>query len=202
MPALRSPEDLLTTELKQIHSAERQLSRALPRLAKQVDSDRLREMLDRRREQGAGLIERIEEALEEMQTTKARQKNIIAEALIEDVNEHLDDIEEDAMIDAFVLAAVQKTEHYCIAAWGTAAALARLLEEDEIVQTMEQALEEGKRLDEEMTKLAEEEINPRMLEDEDEGEEEEEEREDDGKSSSNNKRRAHAGASQNGGGRK
>src|SRR5919205_755278 len=172
MPALRSPEDLLAMELKQIHSAERQLSRVLPRLARQVDSDRLRELLDRRREQGAGLIERIEDALEEMQTTKGRQKNIIAEALIEDVNEHLGDIDEDAMIDAFVLAAVQKTEHYCIAAWGTAAALARLLDEDEVVQTMEQALEEGKRLDEEMTKLAEAEINPRMLEDE-EGEEDE-----------------------------
>ena len=75
------------------------------------------------------------------------------------------------MIDAFVLAAVQKTEHYCIAAWGTAAALARLLDEDEIVQTMEQALDEGKRLDSEMTKLAEEEINPRML-DEDEQDDE------------------------------
>src|SRR3954447_5727911 len=173
MPALRSPEDLLALELKQIHSAERQLSRALPRLARQVDSDRLREMLDRRREQGAGLIERIEDAVEEVETTKARQKNIVAEALIEDFNEHLGDIEEDAMIDAFVLAAVQKTEHYCIAAWGTAAALARLLDEDEIIRTMEQALNEGKRLDEEMTKLAEEEINPRML-DEEEGEEDEE----------------------------
>ena len=194
MPALRSAEDLLTTELKQIHSAERQLSRALPRLAKQVNSDRLREMLDRRREQGAGLIERIEDALEEMQTTKARQKNIIAEALIEDVNEHLDDIEEDAMIDALVLAAVQKTEHYCIAAWGTAAALARLLDEDEIVRTMEQALDEGKRLDEEMTKLAEEEINPRML-DEEEGEEDEE-------APSDNRRKESVGAGQNGNGRR
>ena len=174
MPALRSAEDLLAMELKQIHSAERQLSRALPRLAKQLDSDRLREMLERRREQGAGLIERIEDALEEMQTSKARQKNIIAEALIEDVNEHLDNIEEDALFDAFVLAAVQKTEHYCIAAWGTAAALARLLDEDELVRTMEQALDEGKRFDEEMTKLAEQEINPRMIEDE-EGEEEDDE---------------------------
>src|SRR3954447_2224199 len=204
MPALRSPEDFLALELKQIHSAERQLSRALPRLTRQVDSDRLREMLDRRREQGAGLIERIEDALEEMQTTKARQKNIVAEALIEDFNEHLGDIEDDAMTDAFVLAAVQKTEHYCIAVWGTAAALARLLDEDEIVQTMEQALDEGKRFDAEMTKLAEEEINPRML-DEDEGEEdgeelEEDDEEEDEEESSNDKRRAQAGADQNSGG--
>src|SRR3954470_1039218 len=200
MPALRSAEDLLAMELKQIHSAERQLSRALPRLAKQLDSDRLREMLDRRREQGAGLIERIEDALEEMQTTKARQKNIVAEALIEDINEHLGDIEEGAMTDAFILAAVQKTEHYCIAAWGTAAALARLLDEDEVVQAMEQALEEGKRLDAEMMKLAEEEINPRMIEEdeEDDGaeEEDEEDGEEDEEASSDNQRRALAGGGQ------
>src|SRR3954471_7730039 len=204
MPALRSPEDLLALELKQIHSAERQLSRALPRLARQVDSDPLREMLDRRREQGVGLIERIEDALEQMQTTKARQKNIVAEALIEDVNEHLGDMEEDSMIDAFVLAAVQKTEHYCIAAWGTAAALARLLDEDEVVQTMEQALDEGKRLDAEMTKLAEEEINPRMVDEDEEAEEEDEEPEEDGEedeeASSDDKRRAQAGGDQNAGG--
>jgi ferritin-like metal-binding protein YciE len=207
MPALRSAEDLLATELKQIHSAERQLSRALPRLAKQVDSDRLREMIERRREQGAGLIERIEDALEEMQAPKARQKNIVAEALIEDVNEHLGDIEEEALLDAFVLAAVQKTEHYCIAAWGTAAALARLLDEDEVVRTMEQVLDEGKRFDEEMTKLAEEEINPRMIEDgEEEGEEDEdlegEEEVEDEESSSNNKPKERASAGQNGNGRR
>ncbi|MGD9614438.1 MAG: ferritin-like domain-containing protein [Alphaproteobacteria bacterium] len=209
MPALRSAEDLLILELKQIHSAERQLSRALPRLARQADSDRLREMLERRREQGAGLIDRIEDALEEMQATKARQKNVIAEALIEDINEHLDTIEDDALIDAFVLAAVQKTEHYCIAAWGTAAALARLVEEDEIVQTMEQALDEGKRFDEEMTKLAEEEVNPRMIEGENkEGEEDGELEEEDGEAedeeeeSSSNKREERAGAGQNGNGRR
>ena len=76
MPALRSPQDMLVTELKEIHSAERQLTRALPRLTKQVSSERLRDMLEQRREQGAVLIERIEDALEDMQTTKARQKRV------------------------------------------------------------------------------------------------------------------------------
>jgi ferritin-like metal-binding protein YciE len=161
-------------------------------------------MLDRRREQGTGLIERIEDALEEMQASKARQKNVIAEALIEDVNERLDDIEEETLIEPFVLAAVQKTQHYCIAAWGAAAALARLLGEDEVVRTMEQALDEGKRFDEEMTKLAEGEINPRML-DENGAEDEEAEDGDDEEgegSSSSDKRRERVGADQNGNGRR
>ncbi|MBV9824114.1 MAG: DUF892 family protein [Alphaproteobacteria bacterium] len=58
----------------EIYSAERQISRALPRLAKRVSSDSLREMLDERREHGTSLIERIDEAFEKMQVSKGRQK--------------------------------------------------------------------------------------------------------------------------------
>jgi ferritin-like metal-binding protein YciE len=173
MPALRSPQDVLVTELKEIHSAERQLSRALPRLAKQASSERLREMLDQRREQGAVLIERIDDALEEMHTTKPRQKNLAAEGLIEDMQQHIEEVEEERLLDPLLLAGVQKIEHYCIAAWGTAKAMGRLLGEEQIVKTMEQVLEEGKEFDDQMTRLAEEEINPRMLGGEEAEEEEE-----------------------------
>jgi ferritin-like metal-binding protein YciE len=172
MPMLRSPEDLLATELKEIYSAERQLSRALPRLSKKVQSDRLREMLEERREQGAILIERIDDALEEMQVSKGRQKNIAAEALIEDMTQHAEEVENESLLDPLLLGSIQKIEHYCIAAWGTAAAMGRLLGQDTVVKTMERVLGEGKRFDDEMTKLAEEELNPRMLEGEQDEEQE------------------------------
>jgi len=163
MPMLRSPEDLLATELKEIYSAERQLSRTLPRLAKNVQSDRLREMLDERREQGAFLIERLDDALEQMQVSKGRQKNIAAEALIEDMTQHMEEVDNEMLADPLLLASIQKIEHYCIAAWGTAAAMGRLLGQDKVVKTMEQVLNQGKRFDEQMTELAEKELNPRML---------------------------------------
>ena len=178
MPALRSPQDMLLTELKEIHSAERQLSRALPRLAKQVSSEQLRDMLEQRREQGTVLIERIEDALEDMQSPKARQKNIAAEGLIEDMQQHLEEIEEDRLVDPLLLASIQKIEHYCIAAWGTAKAMGELLGEEKVVKTMEQVLEQGKQFDDQMTQLAQQEINPQMLDGEEaEGEEGEEEEE-------------------------
>jgi len=163
MPALRSPEDLLATELKEIHSAERQLSRALPRFSKKLQTPRLREMLNERREQGAVLIERIEDALDDMQVPKGRHKNIAAEALIEDMTQHIEESENETLVEPLLVASIQKIEHYCIAAWGTAAAMGRLLGQENVVQTMEQVLEQGKRFDDEMTKLAEEEVNPRML---------------------------------------
>ena len=161
--ALKTPMDLLTQELKEIYSAERQLSRALPKLAKTVKSQSLREMLERRREQGGTLIEAIDEALEEIGTTKSRPKNPAMEGLLEDVNEHVDEIKDEAMLDAALLASIQKIEHYCIAAWGTAKSMGNLLGQEKVVEAMERALEEGERYDEEMTQLAETEVNQAML---------------------------------------
>jgi ferritin-like metal-binding protein YciE len=163
MAGLRSAEQVLANELKEIYSAERQLSRALPRLAKKVQSERLRDMLEERREQGAILIERLDDTLEQMQVSKSRQKNSAAEALIEDMTQHMEEVDNEMLLDPLLLASVQKIEHYCIAAWGTAAAMGRLLGQDKVVKTMEQVLNEGKRFDEQMSQLAEKELNPRML---------------------------------------
>lgn len=176
MAAPKSAEDILVTELKEIYSAEKQLARMIPKVVKNISSERLRELLEERRDQGASLMEDIEAALDELDASKSRPKNVAAEGLIEDVNEHIESIDDDRMLDAVLLASMQKIEHYCIAAWGTAAALGRLLENKSVTQSMERALEEGKRLDEELTALAVEEINPAMLEGE-EAEEEEEEKE-------------------------
>jgi ferritin-like metal-binding protein YciE len=164
MPALRSPEDMLTTELKEIYSAERQLTRVLPRLSKKVSSTKLREMLEQRVEQGEDLIEQIDEALGEMDVSKGRAKNIAAEGLIEDVNHHMEEVEDEKLLDPLLLASVQKIEHYCIAAWGAARSMGELLGQESVVKAMQHALSEGKKFDDEMTKLAESEINPRMME--------------------------------------
>src|SRR3954470_12707711 len=163
MPIPRSPEDLLTTELKEIYSAERQLTRALPKLQKQIASERLREMLNKRRDQGTALIEQLDEIFEEMEVSKGRVKNVAAEGLIEDMNQHVEEIDDEKLLDPVLLASLQKVEHYCIAAWGTAAAMGRLMNQQSIVKTMERVLDEGKRFDDEMTKLAEQEVNPAML---------------------------------------
>src|SRR3954465_14410622 len=163
MPVPRSPEDLLTTELKEIYSAERQLTRALPKLQKQVASERLREMLNKRRNQGTALIEQLDEIFEEMKVSKGRLKNVAAEGLLEDMNQHVEEIKEEKLLDPVLLASLQKVEHYCIAAWGTAASMGRLMGQKAVVETMEKVLEEGKQFDSELTKLAEQEVNPAML---------------------------------------
>ena len=170
--ALKQPIDLLTQELKEIHSAERQVSRALPRLAKSVQSQALRQMFERRRDEGATVIDLVDDALEDIGTTKSRPKNPAIEGLLEDANQHVEDIQNERMLDAALLAGVQKIQHYCIAAWGTAKSLGNLLDQQKVVEGMERVLEEGKRFDQEMTELAENEINPAMLSGQEEQQEE------------------------------
>src|SRR5919112_3743745 len=172
MPTPKSAEDLLQTELKEIYSAERQLTRALPRLQKQVASERLREMLNKRRDQGTARIEQLDEIFEEMEVSKGRVKNVAAEGLLEDMNQHVEEIKQEKLLDPVLLASLQKVEHYCIAAWGTAASMGRLMGQQTVVKTMEKILEEGKQFDSELTRLAEQEVNPAMLgEGEEDGEE-------------------------------
>ncbi len=164
MAVPKSARDILVTELKEIHSAERQLSRAIPKLLKRVQAEPLKQKLEERREQGAIIIEGADDIFDQMEVTKARPKNVAAEGLIEDLNQLLEQIEDPKLLDPLLLAGIQKIEHYCIAAWGTSASLGRLLGEQKVVQLMERALEEGKRYDQQLTDVAEKELNPAMLE--------------------------------------
>ena len=170
MPTPKSARDILVTELKEIHSAERQLSRAMPKLLRRIQSDSLKQKLNDRLEQGTLIIDSLDDAFERMEVTKARPKNIAAEGLIEDINQHLDELDDPKLLEPVLLASIQKIEHYCIAAWGTAASLGRLIGEQELVQVMERALKQGKAYDEQLTELAERELNPAMLEEEREAE--------------------------------
>jgi ferritin-like metal-binding protein YciE len=188
-------QELLVLELQEIHNAESQLSRVLPRLMKAVQSEELRSQLEERLAQGERLVQEVESALEEMEETPGRKKNIAAEGLINDAREHVQEIEPGPALDAVLLAAIQKTEHYCIAAWGTAKSLATSCDEDSVVTAMDRALEEGKRMDQELTQLAEQKINPQLMqggeESSDEEESEEGEVSDGGRRSRKESRREH-----------
>jgi len=164
---------LLGMELQEIHSAENQLSRVLPRLVKVVESNTLRQMLEERVTQGERLIQDVDSALEELEMTPGRKKNVAAEGLVSDVREHIQEIEAGPALDAVIIASMQKTEHYCIAAWGTAKALAEATGQKTVVKAMDRALKEGKQVDEQLTQLAESEVNPAVIAQGAEGEEEE-----------------------------
>jgi ferritin-like metal-binding protein YciE len=157
------PTELLVTELREIYSAENQLTKALPRLSKAVESEDVRELMDRRLEQAEELIRELESVFEELEETPGRATNVAAEGLLRDAQEHVQKIQRGPALDAVLIGAVQKLEHYCIAAWGTARSFAEGLEIQSASEAMQRAIDEGKTLDQEFTELAESQINPAML---------------------------------------
>jgi ferritin-like metal-binding protein YciE len=159
-----SAEDVLLLELKEIYSAEKQLSRALPQITKAIQSEDVRRFFEQRQEQGERLLQDLDQAFDTLQTSPGRAKNVVAEALIADAREHIQDIEKGPGLDAVLIGAVQKTEHYCVAAWGVARTLAEALEEEEIAASMQRAIDEGKMLDEELSQVAEEQVMTALVE--------------------------------------
>ena len=111
-----------------------------------------------------------------MDSAGSRTKTPAIQGLIEGAEERLAEIKEERFVDAVVLAGMQKIEHYCIAAWRTAASLGRVLENEQVAEAMEHVLAQGKNFDRETSELAEDEINPAMMEGEGGEADEEEER--------------------------
>lgn len=174
--AVSSPTEFLTDQLRDIYSAEKQLSKALPKLNKRISHEAVKSAIQQRIEEGGRLIEELEEIFSEMDEKPGRKKCEAMEGLIEEANTHAEEIEDENILDAAMIGAAQKVEHYCIAAWGTAKATAQALEQERAVEAMERALEEGKRYDEELNQIAESEVNPSMLMADDEDMEDEEEK--------------------------
>jgi ferritin-like metal-binding protein YciE len=156
-------KELLVLELQQIHSAENQLSRVLPRLTKSIQSETLRGMMEDRLSEGEQIIKDLETELEELDESPGRKKNIAAEGLIADAREHVQEMEPGPALDSVLTAAIQKTEHYCIAAWGTAKALGSATGQKTAARAMDRALKEGGKFDEQLTELAETELTPALL---------------------------------------
>ena len=155
--------ELLVLELQDIHSAERQLAAVLPRMAKAMRSGELKQMMEERLTKGEMLLRDIEGALEEEGESPGRKKNVAAEGLIADAREQMQEIESGPALDSVLTAAMQKTEHYCIASWGTAKALASATGQTTAVRAMDRALKDGGKFDERLTQLAESKLMPALL---------------------------------------
>ena len=178
---IQSPQELLVHELHGIEDAETEASRALEGQLEEVENSQLQRLLQRRMQQGERLLKEVQKNLEKLNGQEGGRENAAARGLIREAQQLLQEIEAPDMKEAVLIASVQKLEHYCIAVWGTVKAIAREMGEEQLAKAMERALEEGYKLDEELTRLAESRINPEALEagaEEDEEEDEEFEEED------------------------
>ena len=151
--------DAFLDELRDLYDAEKQLTKALPRLAKNATSPKLREAFESHLEETRGHVERLEQVFETLDT-KARGKHCDGIAgIIEEGKSIMEEEFDDATMDACLIAAGQRAEHYEMAAYGTVIAWAEAMGHREAATLLQQNLDEEKTADKKLTSLAEGGIN-------------------------------------------
>lgn len=171
--ATKTLKDAFLDELRDTYDAERQLVKALPRLAKAASNEDLADALNAHLEETKGQVERLESAFEAL-GEKVRGKHCDGMAgIIEEGKSVLEEDFEGATLDAVLIASAQRAEHYEMAAYGTLIAWAEALQLNDVVELLEANLEEEKAADEKLSALAESGVNAAATEG-DEAEDDEE----------------------------
>ena len=161
---LETLDDLFGHLLQDLYSAEKQITRALPKLAKAVEDPELADALESHLEETKGQVDRLEKIFEELDKSPGRKKCKAMEGLLEEGSELIEEEPEQVVLDAGLISAAQRVEHYEIAAYGTAVEWARILGYTKVEKLLQQTLEEESAANEKLTMLAEEGVNEAALE--------------------------------------
>ena len=154
---------LYIEELRDLYSAENQLLKALPKMAKGAASTELKQAFENHLEETEGHVERLEDIFEDLDETPKGKTCQAMKGLVEEGSEILEEEGEESVLDAGIIAAAQKVEHYEIASYGTVRTFAELLGQKEAVKLLQQTLDEEGAADEKLNELAEEIVNPAAL---------------------------------------
>ena len=146
--------ELFIDELKDLYSAEKQIARALPKLAKAVSTPELKEALLSHLEETKGHVERLEQ-IGEIVGKKLTGKTCAGmRGVLEEGSEVVEEVDEGNVRDAALIGASQRVEHYEMAGYGTARDFAKLLSMEDAVDLLERTLEEEKAADRKLTSIA------------------------------------------------
>lgn len=157
---LESLDKLFLDQLKDIYSAESQLIKALPKMAKAAGSESLREAFTSHLEETKVQKERLDQIAEELGLKLTGKKCAAMEGLIEEGKEVLEAEGPEPIIDAALIAAAQRVEHYEISAYGTVRSMAQHLGYEQAVALLDETIKEEGAADHKLTELAEGEIYP------------------------------------------
>jgi len=156
---MRTLEDVYVDLLKDLYSAEKQLVKALPKMAKAAQSSDLQKAFQEHLRQTEGHVERIERIFSDLEGSPRGKKCVGMEGLIEEGSELMKEDAEPEVLDAGLIAAAQKVEHYEIASYGTARAWAQRLGYNDAARLLQQTLEEESMANEKLTRIAESHVN-------------------------------------------
>ncbi|MGQ4878931.1 ferritin-like domain-containing protein [Billgrantia sp. LNSP4103-1] len=159
-----SPQDLFMRLLSETNSAEKQITRALPKMARAADDQQLVEAFQHHLEETQGQLERIEQAADSIPDVRVKRlKSHAMESLIQEGEELIESTEKGAVRDAGLIAAAQKVEHFEIAAYGTLCELAEQLGHTKAKEILAETLKEEKATDDKLSKLAKQDVNRKAL---------------------------------------
>ncbi|MCG1054860.1 DUF892 family protein [Mycetohabitans sp. B5] len=158
--ARKTLEDLFIYSLSDIYSAEKQLTRALGKLSRASTNPELAQAFETHLQETHEQVARIDQVVEKCGLKLKRIKCVAMEGLVEEGEELVDEIEKGPVLDAGLIGAAQKVEHYEIAAYGTLCAFAKQLGKDDAVPLLKATLDEEKATDQKLTQFAEKVGNP------------------------------------------
>ena len=170
---LPSLKQLLIEELRDLYSAETQLVKALPKMAKAASTEELSEAFKEHLEITKGHVNRLEEIFEQLDEKPKGHPCVAMEGLLKEGAEAIDADGEDSVRDVALIIAAQKIEHYEIAGYGSVRTIAELLGEDRAAELLQETQDEEEEADQKLTQLAEDVVNPEAAsstQDEEEGE--------------------------------
>jgi ferritin-like metal-binding protein YciE len=160
---IKTTRELLIDELRDIYHAEKQLVKALPKMAKASKAPKLRQAFESHLEETKGQVERLDQVFEKLDTRSSGKRCEAMEGLIEEAKEMMEDIKTPEVLDAALIMGAQKVEHYEIASYGSVCALAEALGQNDVKQLLEQTLNEEKAADQKLNQLALSEVNKSAL---------------------------------------
>lgn len=156
-------QKLFVEELRDLYSAENQLLKALPKMAKTASSDELKQAFEDHLEETKEHVARLDEIFRGLDESPKGKTCKAMQGLVEEGSEILEEEGEQAVLDAGIIAAAQKVEHYEMASYGTVRAWATLLGDEEAADLLQQTLEEEGEANKRLSELAEEIVNPGAL---------------------------------------
>jgi ferritin-like metal-binding protein YciE len=159
-----SLQELLEDELKDIYNAEHQLLKALPKMAKKASASTLKEAFTSHLKETEGHVGRLDKIGQSLDIKLTGKKCHAMEGLVAEGKEVIEEDGDGAVIDAALIGAAQRVEHYEMAAYGTIRAMAAALGHQDVAKLLQQTLEEEGAADKKLTSIAEGEVLSAALE--------------------------------------
>jgi len=163
MPKTKNLEDLLVDELKDLLDAEKQLTRALPKVARAASAPELKEAIEEHLEQTKGQVQRLEQVFEQLGKPARGKPCAAMKGLVTEAQELMEEDLPEELLDVGLIAGSQKIEHYEMAGYGTVRTLALTLGHKEVAQLLEETLREEEAADKKLTAIAKKYVNVRAM---------------------------------------